>query len=68
MSTSPTLILLRFVPVPVDFVAGSNRMGVEGGGERSKGNALSTKTIDFSSKSSLSRIVEGEWTMGGKGF
>ncbi len=68
ISTSPTLILLRFVPVPVDFGAGSGRMGVDGGGERSKGNALSTKTMDFSSRSSLSRIVEGEWMMGGRGF
>ena len=61
-STSLTLILLRFDEVMVCTVA--SRRGVKGG----KGTALSTKTMDLSSKSSPSRIVDGEWTMGGKGF
>ncbi len=58
-STSLTLILLRFDAVMVCTV--DSRRGERG----SEGTALSTKTMDLSSKSSLSRIVDGE---GGKGF
>lgn len=61
-STSLTLILLRLLVIVSEAV---DRTGVAGG---SGGIALSTKTMDFSSKSSLSRMVEGDWKIGGKGF
>lgn len=53
-STLLTLILLRFDVVMVSVVV--SRRGVRGG----NGTALSTKTMDLSSKSSLSRIVDGD--------
>lgn len=69
-SASLTLILLRFVPLDVVRDAGGARIGVTGGddGRGGSGVTLSTNTMDLSSKSSPSRIVEGEWTIGGKGL